>query len=67
MVQISGRNEINWEDKFKLDVAYVNSYSFWFEAKILFRTITAVVSRIGVTFPGSPSMPPFKNLLDKND
>ena len=37
--QVNGRNAISWEDKFKLDVWYVDNHSFWLDLKILFLTV----------------------------
>ncbi len=50
--QVNGRNAISWEDKFKLDLWYVENMNFWLDLKILFLTIAKVVSREGVTQPG---------------
>jgi lipopolysaccharide/colanic/teichoic acid biosynthesis glycosyltransferase len=67
LVQVSGRNEIDWQEKFKLDLEYINNYSLCLDIKILLKTIPAVFSRKGITYPGSPSMPAFKNLSGEND
>jgi sugar transferase EpsL len=50
--QVNGRNAISWEDKFKLDVWYVDHYSFWLDLKILFMTIVMVVKTDGVNQKG---------------
>lgn len=47
--QVNGRNSISWEDKFKLDVEYVNHISFSMDVKILFRTISSVISKEGIS------------------
>lgn len=47
--QVNGRNGLTWEDKFALDVWYVDHRSFWFDLKILWLTLLKVISREGVT------------------
>lgn len=51
--QVNGRNTISWEDKFKLDVWYVDHYSFWLDLKILFMTFLKVVKTDGINQKGS--------------
>ncbi len=50
--QINGRNAITWPDKFKLDVWYVDHWSFWLDIKILFLSVWKVITREGVSQPG---------------
>jgi lipopolysaccharide/colanic/teichoic acid biosynthesis glycosyltransferase len=50
--QVNGRNAISWEDKFKLDVWYVDNRSFWLDLKILFLTVKKVVIRDGISAEG---------------
>jgi sugar transferase EpsL len=57
--QVNGRNAISWEDKFKLDVWYVDHQSMWVDVKILAKTILAVVLRDGVSQSGCATMPKF--------
>ena len=57
--QVNGRNAISWEDKFRLDVWYVDNQSLWLDLKILFMTIAQVFSGSGVSAPGEPTMPRF--------
>ena len=47
--QVNGRNTISWEEKFKLDVWYVDNQSFWLDMKIIFLTIWKVLIREGVS------------------
>lgn len=47
--QVNGRNAISWEDKFKLDVWYVDHQSFWLDLKILFMTIVKVFKAEGIS------------------
>jgi sugar transferase EpsL len=50
--QINGRNAISWEDKFRLDVWYVDNWSFWLDLKILLLTLWKVIRREGISQPG---------------
>ena len=54
--QINGRNAISWEEKFKLDVWYVDNQSFWLDLKILFITIFKVLKREGISHPRKATM-----------
>jgi sugar transferase EpsL len=58
--QISGRNTLSWEEKFKLDVWYVENQSLLLDLKILWRTVYKVIQTEGVTQPGNVTMEPFK-------
>jgi sugar transferase EpsL len=57
--QANGRNALNWEDKFKLDVWYVDHWSFWLDIKILLLTIAKVFKREGISQPGHATMEEF--------
>ena len=57
--QINGRNAISWEDKFRLDVWYVDHRSLWLDFKILFLTVWTVVRRDGISAQGEATMPVF--------
>ncbi len=50
--QINGRNALEWEDKFRLDVWYVDHWSFWLDIKILFLTVWKVFKREGISQAG---------------
>jgi sugar transferase EpsL len=50
--QVNGRNALTWEDKFTLDVWYVEHWSFWLDIKILFMTVWKVIAREGISEPG---------------
>ncbi len=63
--QINGRNAISWEDKFKLDVWYVDNRSFWLDIKILFLTVKKVLVRDGITGGGEATMSRFTGNSDK--
>jgi lipopolysaccharide/colanic/teichoic acid biosynthesis glycosyltransferase len=57
--QINGRNAISWDEKFKLDVWYVDNQSFWLDLKILLLTIKKVFVREGISAEGEATMPKF--------
>ncbi len=59
LAQINGRNAISWEEKFKLDVKYVDNITFLGDIKILFGTVTAVFKRDGITSETSATMEEF--------
>lgn len=50
--QVNGRNVISWEEKFSLDVWYVDNQSMWLDMKILFMTIVKVFKREGISQKG---------------
>ncbi len=57
--QINGRNALSWEDKFKLDVWYVDNRSFWLDLKILFLTVKKVIRKDGISAAGEATMSKF--------
>lgn len=57
--QINGRNALSWEDKFVLDVWYVDHQSLALDAKILWLTIRKVLKREGISAAGEMTMPKF--------
>ena len=57
--QINGRNAISWEEKFALDVWYVDNWSLAFDAKILLASFVSVFSRHGISADGAATMPEF--------
>lgn len=58
--QINGRNTITWEDKFKLDIEYVEKISFMFDVKIFFKTISKVIKKEGIHSETSETTDVFK-------
>ena len=60
LAQVNGRNAISWEDKFNLDVDYVNNVSFLLDWKIIFLTLKKVFVREGINSETSVTMEPFK-------
>ncbi|WP_029045124.1 sugar transferase [Cupriavidus sp. amp6] len=59
LAQISGRNTISWEEKFRLDVWYVDHVSVWLDIVILWKTVIKVVAREGISAAGEFSAPRF--------
>jgi lipopolysaccharide/colanic/teichoic acid biosynthesis glycosyltransferase len=57
--QVNGRNAIRWEEKFALDVWYVDHQSVWLDLKILWRTVMHVLRREGISAAGEATMPRF--------
>lgn len=57
--QINGRNAITWEEKFALDVWYVDNYSLWLDIKIIVLTIWKVLKREGISQQGEATMAEF--------
>jgi len=58
--QVNGRNAISWEEKFKLDVWYVDNQSFLLDMKILWMTLIKVFRREGISHEGQATMEKFK-------
>ncbi|RYG34040.1 MAG: sugar transferase [Burkholderiales bacterium] len=58
--QINGRNALSWEEKFALDVWYVDNRSFWLDVKILFMTVAKVLRRDGISADGEATMGKFE-------
>lgn len=52
LAQVSGRNNLNWDARLKLDVEYVDSWNIWMDIKILFKTVEIVLKRDGVRTEG---------------
>jgi lipopolysaccharide/colanic/teichoic acid biosynthesis glycosyltransferase len=58
-VQVNGRNSLTWEQKFELDVWYVDHRSLWLDARILWMTVLQVLRREGISQAGHATMPEF--------
>ena len=65
--QVNGRNALSWEEKFKLDVWYVDHRSVWLDVKILFLTIKKVFIKEGIAAEGEATMNKFTGSKDNND
>ena len=59
LTQVSGRNGLSWEEKFGLDVWYVDHWSLALDLRILWRTLLTVLRRDGVAADGHATMPEF--------
>ena len=57
--QVNGRNAISWEDKFKLDVWYVDNWSVWLDVKIIAMTVLKVLKKEGISQKGEATMEEF--------
>ena len=62
--QVNGRNTISWDEKFELDVWYVDNQSLWLDIKILWLTVKKALKRDGVNKKGCATMDKFKGNLD---
>ena len=58
--QVNGRNKISWEEKFELDVWYVDNRSFWLDIKIIYLTILKITKREDINQPGKATIEQFK-------
>ena len=57
--QVNGRNSLSWEEKFKLDVWYVDNHSFWLDLKIILMTVAKVLRREGISAAGEATAAEF--------
>lgn len=60
LAQVSGRNNISWQQKFQYDVQYVNTLSFWLDIKILWLTVMKVVKTEGINSDTTATMEKFR-------
>ena len=58
--QVNGRNALTWEEKFELDVWYVDNQSLWLDLRILLSTILQVLRRRGISHSGEATMTRFQ-------
>lgn len=65
--QVNGRNLLTWEEKFSLDVWYVDNWSLWLDVKILFLTLVKVAKREGINAGGCATMPEFMGMEAKKE
>jgi lipopolysaccharide/colanic/teichoic acid biosynthesis glycosyltransferase len=63
--QVNGRNAISWEEKFRLDVDYVDNITFFGDIKIIFQTALAVLKRDGISSETSATMEPFQGTKEE--
>ncbi|MCH8992705.1 MAG: sugar transferase [Acidobacteria bacterium] len=65
--QVSGRNDLPWEDRFDLDVWYVDNWSLWLDLKILVATVGRVFTGRGVSEQQSATMTPFEGSSEERN
>ncbi len=58
--QVNGRNALSWDEKFRLDVWYVDNQSLWLDLRILLRTVKKVFVREGISQEGHATMEKFR-------
>ena len=51
LAQVSGRNNLSWEEKFELDVQYVDTHTIWLDFKIMFKTVEVMLNKEGINAP----------------
>jgi lipopolysaccharide/colanic/teichoic acid biosynthesis glycosyltransferase len=64
LAQVSGRNAISWEEKFDLDVEYVDRITFLVDCSIISRTLLKIVVREGINAENSATMEPFQGNIE---
>jgi len=64
--QVNGRNALSWEDKFRLDIWYIDHWSLWLDLKILIMTVWKAVRREAINAPGDVIMPEFMGTKKDN-
>ncbi|MGA2070552.1 MAG: sugar transferase [Sedimentisphaerales bacterium] len=64
--QINGRNAVSWEDKFRLDVWYVDNWTLWLDMKIILKSVWMVVAREGITQHGRATIDEFLGTPQNN-
>jgi lipopolysaccharide/colanic/teichoic acid biosynthesis glycosyltransferase len=65
--QINGRNNVSWEDKFKMDTWYVDNKCMLLDLKIFFMTFLVVICRRGISSPGSVTAKPFIGIQNASE
>lgn len=63
LAQVNGRNAQSWDDRFRYDVEYVDTLSFWSDMRILAKTVWLVLRRDGVSAEGHETMPRFDEMV----
>jgi sugar transferase EpsL len=61
--QVNGRNALTWEEKFELDVWYVDHQSLWLDLRILWLTLIQVLRQEGITAAGHATMPEYRGRI----
>ena len=65
--QVHGRNALSWDERFKLDIEYINRITFWGDIKIIFETVLAVIKREGISSESSATMEEFAGSVQSAD
>lgn len=65
--QVNGRNSLSWDEKFKLDVWYVDNRSLWLDVKVLFLTVRKVLIKEGISQENNATMEPFTGSVVEKD
>ena len=65
--QVNGRNALTWEEKFKLDVWYVDNHNLWLDLKIIFKTVAKVLKREGISQEGEATVAEFNPQISQID
>ena len=60
--QVNGRNALSWEEKFELDVWYVDNHTLWLDIKIILMTIVKIVKRESINQPGQATIRPYEGI-----
>ncbi|MDP2737535.1 MAG: sugar transferase [Pseudorhodobacter sp.] len=63
--QVNGRNTLSWDEKFALDIWYIDNRTLWLDLRILWLTIRKVVARDGISAAGEATMPRFTGKVEK--
>lgn len=63
--QVNGRNALSWEEKFDLDIYYVNHLSFFMDIKIIIKTVKTVILREGISSETSSTMEEFRGTINE--
>jgi len=67
LAQVRGRNAIPWDERFEMDVWYVDHHNLWLDLKILLATVVTVFKRSGVSEGGQATMTPFSGSTSNDD
>jgi len=59
LAQVNGRNALSWDEKFRLDVRYVDTHTLWLDLRIIALTVRKVFVREGISAEGEATMPEF--------
>lgn len=60
LAQVAGRNAVSWEDRFRLDVEYIENWSLGLDVRILAKTVVSVLRREGISADGEATMTRFR-------